>query len=200
MKRMLALLLCLAVANTSAADDFAHRKAVDELMSATQAESIVEGWRKRYEAQAEEVIVASLGGRSEAQLNEAQREAIQRFRIQGREALARGISWKSMQEAVRLAYMKVFTESEALELAAFYRTSLGRKLLQGLPQVSDGIARAVRSEVDGMRPELQKIGAEFTADFERMAGKVAAPQRASERKAGPGATCRNFNPKTGCRN
>lgn len=206
MKRML-IALVLVCASTSHADEISYRKTIDELMSVTQAESIIAGWRRRYETQAMDVVAEALQGRSEAQLSEAQRGVVQRFRERGREALEDGISWEKMRDPTRKAYMEAFTESEARELTAFYRTPLGQKVLTRLPLVAEGVARGVRNQIDAMRPQLQRISADFSNEFER-AGRTANldsaefPVRPMPVTRSVGAKkkgCENYNPKVGCR-
>lgn len=201
MRRMV-ILLAMLCAQEAWADAASYRQAVDDLMSATQAENIIAGWRKRYEAQAMDLVTETLQGRSEAQLSEAQREAVRRFRMRGKEALEQGLSWEKLREPTRQAYMEAFSESEARELAAFYRTPLGQKLLTRLPVVSDGVARGVRTQIDAMRPQLQGISAEFSSEFERagrpLAARATPPVEAAPAKnSSPApAAC---NPKVGCR-
>ena len=209
MKRVAAIFL-MGCSLTAWADEAAHRKLAEELMGLTQTEISVRNWRKRIEGQAQEVIDEAMQGRRPEQLGEAQRQAVRRFTERGGQVLDGGLNWSRLKEPLARLYMETFTESETRELVAFYRTPTGQKMLSGLPALSEGIARIVRGQVDGMRSQLQGISQDFHAEFARAAnepppgrtaGKVPdkAPEKALVRApSSAGAGCVNARTGRSC--
>lgn len=175
MKRFAALLLLLCSC-AAWADEASHRRVAEELMGLTQTEATVRNWRKRFEAQAQEMVEEAVQGRRPEQLSDAQRQSVRRFSEHGAEALDAGLNWNKLKDPLAKLYMDTFTESETRELVVFYKTALGQKMLRGLPALSEGIAKIVRAQVDVMRPQLQGISQDFQAEFARAAS--AAPSGA----------------------
>jgi len=203
-KRFAAGLLLGLACMTVRADEDSHRRLADELMGLTQSEAAVRSWRKRYAGQAQEIVDEAIRGRRPDALDAEQRKAVERFDARVDSALDGALAWHKLRESLLRIYMDTFTEMETRELVTFLKTQTGRKMLMGLPALSDGIARTVRGEVDAIRPQLQAISQDFQDEFARTRGATRTGETTQDKSAGESmlrraqeAGGRCVNPKNG---
>ena len=145
---VVALVCSLGAALPVQADAASHRKAVLELFSAMKMESIA--------AQAIDAILA-------AQLQANPEMAPLEPKL--RQFFTKYMSWKAMQEDYVVLYMQAFSESEITQLAAFYKTSVGRKSIEKMPALMQKGAEIGADRVRKHMPELlQLLGATPSAN------------------------------------
>jgi len=74
-----------------------------------------------------------------------------------REFHDRYMSWEVVRPALVQIYAEAFSESEVRELIAFYRTPIGRKLVERTPALTRGIADVMNRIVLEHQTELMEI-------------------------------------------
>ena len=72
--------------------------------------------------------------------------------------------WDAMEADIVQIYLDTFNESELREITAFYRTELGRKLLDRMPEI---LQRSMALTQQRLQHELPKIMKEIHALIER---------------------------------
>lgn len=196
MKSLVAVFLCLGCSVVLAANSVSHRKAVDDLMEAMQAESVLTAWRKRLDGQAIEVINERLNGKSESDLSETQRAAIQRFSLRANASLDEALTWGQLREPIAQAYLNAYTESEVRELLDFYRSKIGQKALRQGPKLAEEINQVMRAQIQKTLPEFQQIGQDFKTEFDAVVPRPLERSTAVKSLAS-NAPVSGVNPKTG---
>jgi hypothetical protein len=201
MKRMMAIALWMT-ASLAWGSEATHRQAVEELMQVLSTANVVQGWRQRLDGNAVDVINEALAGKTESQLNDAQRAAIEQFSEKARSSLDQALDWQRFRDPVARIYMENYSESEVRELLAFYRSPLGKKAMQQGPRVADAMNSLIRSQLQSTLPEFQRIGQEFNREFARVSKPGArAPERQASQPApalaAGAAVATGVNPKTG---
>ena len=100
-------------------DDQSHRKAAENLLLVMEVE-------KSLPKIAEQVVDTQV--QQNPQLA-SQREILQRF-------LTKYVNWESVKEDTITAYTQEFTEPELKKLTEFYKTPLGKKANEKMPQLA----------------------------------------------------------------
>jgi len=114
-------LIIMAVVLTHAVawgDEKSHRKAAENLLIVTNVD-------KSLPKIVEQVLASQL--QQNPQLT-PYRDVMQRF-------LNKYMHWESLKEDVMTAYTQEFTEPELKQLTAFYKTPLGQKAVEKMPQL-----------------------------------------------------------------
>ena len=176
MQRLAALLLLLC-SSVAWADEASHRALAEELIGLTHADDSVLAWRKRFDAQAQEMVKATTDGRTETALTDAQKLAVERFSQRGGAVLDEALAADRVHEPLVRMYMQTFTEDESREIAVFLKTAAGQKLLGNLPALSDGVAGVVRTQVDAIRPRLNSIAQDFQTEYTQASPHAARTVR-----------------------
>jgi len=196
MKRFIAVFL-LGFSLAALADDVTSLKVTEELLGVLQVEGQVKDWRQRLDAQAIETINHALQGKTEAQLQESEKAAIARFSQRATVALDTGLNWEKLKLPAAKIYQEAFSEAEMRELLLFYKSPAGQKLLSKQAQISEATIQMLRNQVQGMLPELLRIGQEFSDDYSRSSTKVTKPASLPAAPSVAPTQCLGVNPRTG---
>lgn len=146
------------------ADEASHRASAERFLKLANAQ----GMTAPVYAQVNNLINAQfsqLGG-------SLQYESVLRsYQQQAREVLDRELAWESMRDELIDLYLPVFSEDEFEELAQFYQSPTGRKLMQHLPQLTRDSMAISRTRVEErLEPEIQLL-------LERMANEIEERQQ-----------------------
>lgn len=79
----------------------------------------------------------------------------------------RYMSWGALRDDYALLYAEAFTEAELRELAAFYRSPIGRKVARTTPQLMSRASALGEKAVEARLPELQQM---IMAEMTRQSG------------------------------
>jgi hypothetical protein len=84
------------------------------------------------------------------------------------------MTWESLKPDFIQIYSEVFTEQEIKDLTAFYKTPLGQKLIEKMPEVSEKSMLIMQKRMPAMMADMQKTIQESVAQ-----AKAAAKAKAS---------------------
>lgn len=181
MKKLLLLAVLALAARPAAAQQTApapsasHVQAAEQLLVASDAENAMrKGMQRMMEMQAEQnPMLASM------------RDILEDF-------YARHMGWERMKPEMVRVYTSTFSESEIHELTAFYRTEIGRKMSERMPEIMARSTEMSQRIVQEHMPELtQKIMERMQSDPELMrrameqAERMAPPQAGTKQPATP---------------
>lgn len=172
MRHFAALVLCgLLLPPAAMADPASHRAAAERFLKLAKAE----GMTAPVYSQTEQVLAARFAQAGGSTQDEA---ILHEYRERARALLDRQLSWSAMRDELVELYLPVFSEQEFEELAAFYRSPAGSKLLEHLPaltRASMGIARTRVEQV--IAPQLEQLVAGMIGELEeRQAGRAAGAE------------------------
>lgn len=68
-----------------------------------------------------------------------------------------GLAWKKIRKPFIKLYTKTYSESELKELIAFYKSSIGKKMLKRMPKLSVDTSALAQSLIQKIMPKIQKI-------------------------------------------
>lgn len=118
----------------------AHRAAAEELMSATRMTELTDSISKQ---------IVDMQLRSNPGMVMFQDIMV--------DFLERHLSWEKIKDEIIESYVEVFTEAELLELTAFYRTPLGEKTLEQMPELMQRGMEIAQAKLTVHLPELQRL-------------------------------------------
>jgi hypothetical protein len=144
----------LGFAIPAAADEASHRQAADDFLQASGAAASMD-------AAATQMI----------DLQAKQNPAIAGLRDVMKKFMNKYVSYSAVKEDLISLYVEEFTESELKELAAFYRTPVGKKAAEKVPVMMAKGAELGMKKVQANQAELIKM---IQAE---MAKKAGAPQQ-----------------------
>ncbi|MFA5678465.1 MAG: DUF2059 domain-containing protein [Pseudomonas sp.] len=162
MPLLIALLLCcLMLVPVAHADEASHRAAAERFLKLANAE----GMTAPVYTQTEQLMTArfaQMGG-------SLQYESILRnYRQRARAMLDEQLSWPAIRDELVALYLPVFTEQEFDELAAFYRSPAGSKLLEHLPELTRNSMAITRHRVEQIiAPQLEQLVDEMESEVEK---------------------------------
>lgn len=137
---LLAALISLALCVTHGhADEQSHRQAVEELLTAMRMDVTL--------TKSIEMQMTAGGGSPE--MVEATKEFYSKY-----------LTWDSVKPELLATYMEKFTEAEIRDLAKFYRTSVGQKLLEAQPALSAAVTKILMDRTREHMDEYQRMMAE----------------------------------------
>lgn len=78
-------------------------------------------------------------------------------------------TWQKLKEPMIAAYSEVYTKSEIEQLIAFYRSPLGRKVLENTPQLTDLSLRMIQQQMQAtLMPKMHQLQHDMTIEFAQL--------------------------------
>lgn len=160
-------LACLLLSPLAGADQASHRASAERFLKLANAE----GMTAPIYSQTEQLLTArfaQMGG-------SMQYESILRdYRQRARALLDTQLSWDAIREELVDLYLPLFSEQEFEQLAAFYQSPAGSKLLQHLPQLTQDSMAITRERVEQiLAPQLEQLVEEMEVEVEaRQTGRA----------------------------
>ncbi|HEY3278691.1 MAG TPA: DUF2059 domain-containing protein [Syntrophorhabdaceae bacterium] len=168
MKRLIIFVLCITAvtALTAMADDAAGRK-----QAAMELVEIMNGRAMRDEmVKAVDDMMEKQFEFAAADLSAEARKTMEALKKEYFDWLSESLSWEQMRTLFVDVYTEVFTEEEMKELNGFYRSPLGRKMLDKMPRLIEATMRKSREMVQKKLPE-------FNARLDALVSDVTAKYR-----------------------
>jgi hypothetical protein len=142
----LSLVIATAWATVLSADPTSHRQAAEKLLELIDMQ-------EKIDASVETVVTLQL------QQEPALREHVELLRA----FLEKQIGWNGMHDELITMYQQTFTEEELNAMNSFYSSSVGRKLIQRLPDLIQQRDRLAMQRLQEHLGELQQEIASQTA-------------------------------------
>ncbi|WP_193072932.1 DUF2059 domain-containing protein [Pseudomonas sp. FME51] len=145
------ILCCLFMVPLANADEASHRASAERFLKLANAE----GMTAPIYTQVEQLLTArfsQMGG-------SMQHESILRnYHQQARTLLDAQLSWEAMRGELADLYLPVFSEEEFEQLAAFYSSPAGSKLMQHLPELTRNSMAITQERVEQhISPKLEQL-------------------------------------------
>ncbi|SDS52737.1 hypothetical protein SAMN05216198_2150 [Halopseudomonas litoralis] len=154
------VICCLFISQLVHADEGSHRASAERFLKLANAE----GMTAPIYSQVEQLLTArftQMGG-------SMQHEAVLRsYQQQARALLDAQLSWEAMRGELADLYLPIFNEAEFEQLAAFYSSPAGSKLMQHLPQLTHASMAITQERVEQhISPKLEQLLEQMTAEVE----------------------------------
>ncbi|NBA97251.1 DUF2059 domain-containing protein [Pseudomonas sp. R5(2019)] len=96
------------------------------------------------------------------------------YQAKANAALDSAIGWNKLKPDMIKLYTTNFTETELKDLVAFYKSPLGRKVLEKMPVVTQQSAQLTQQKLESAVPVVNKLLADMTNELDPAAAKAAA--------------------------
>ncbi len=159
-------LLCWALVGVSgfvvpaAADEVSHRASAERFLKLANAE----GMTAPVYDQVARLITAQfsqMGGSMQYE------PVLRHYQQQARQVLDRELAWEAIRGDLVDLYLPLFSEDEFEQLAQFYQSPAGRKLMKHLPQLTRDSMAVSRTRVETLvEPEIQTLLEQMMKDIE----------------------------------
>ena len=160
---LLLLLICLT-AFPVAADDASHRASAERFLKLANAERMTQPVY-------DEVSRALHGHFAQAGGSMRQEKLLRSYQQRARAEVDKHLAWPVIKDELVDVYLPLFSEAEFNALSEFYESGVGRKLLENLPQLTEGSMEVVRSRTrDLISPQIDAMLVEMAGELEPRQG------------------------------
>ena len=176
MRRSLVVMLLLLGMNWSSdllAEDAAHRASAERFLKLARAETLADPLYQQV-SQLLTQHFAQVGGsfQYESILREHQQLARERLDVY--------LSWEAMKDELVELYLPLFSREEFEQLADFYQSPVGRKLIEHLPRLSSASAAVAQQRWD------THLAADIQQVLEQMDSALETRQLGTRESSGKG--------------
>lgn len=141
--------------------DPAARAAARELLDAMNAKNVIDTLRQQMDVTFDK-LMADLPLKTDAD-----RAAAQRAKEKAVALIDDMISWERMEPMMLRIYSKVYTAEELHDIAVFYRSPPGQKLLAKMPQVMQESMQESLQMMKDLMPKMQQLANETRSELEK---------------------------------
>jgi|LSQX01.2.fsa_nt_gb hypothetical protein len=155
MRRTLPLILSLSLfALPVQADDTRPKAYAEEILAMTNAQSIMDGiisnLRRTFDLGVERLKVPA-----------EKQKIVEEYSERLDQLLAQNLKWQDIQTELVNSYTQFFTEQELAEIANFYKSPLGQKMIDTMPKLMQQAALLGQQQVRQTLPEIQGLTQEM---------------------------------------
>ena len=170
MRRFVLLSLAvLAMSTATVADEVSHREAAHRVLEASQAEKSLDQVLEIFDGMLAQQM-ASLDLPAEGQ------EAAREMQAEMTSWMTDLLRWEEMSAFLETMYVEVFSEEELNQLADFYDSEIGQKLLERQPEILQKTMEWTQGQVAERMPEfLERVEAR-TKELEERFRTAEAPE------------------------
>lgn len=153
-----ALLLCSATAMAAPATE----SSVRQLLTVTQAHTLVERVRTQFDALMSNAIQQSLQGKTPTP---KQQQAIDNMKNKMVALVMGELEWAKLEPVYLRLYQESFSEEEVAGMLAFYKTPAGQAVIHKMPVLMQKTMVDVQQRMAALNPKMQKIQERFKAEM-----------------------------------
>ena len=90
---------------------------------------------------------------------------LETYQAKANTALDQAIGWNKLKPDMVKLYTANFSESELKDLVKFYQSSLGKKVLEKMPQLTQQSAQMTQAKLESAVPVVNKLLEDMTAEL-----------------------------------
>lgn len=143
-----------ALAPAAMADAQSHEAAARELLEVMETSDLIDQMNPQLDALFNEMMPDHNLPPDESELMDAFEEEL-------KVAIYETVSWTRMEKDFLALYMNVFSESEIRELTAFYRTPLGQKTIEKMPQLTQESMQLTMRYIGEMDARIDAVATKY---------------------------------------
>lgn len=158
MKKLIALAALLAVAPAYTQEQPASESSVRELMTLTNARSLLDQAYGQLDGMMEQAMKDAIGGRS---ITAEQDKLLAEMRAKMVALVRRQMSWEKLEPDYLRLYMATFSQAEVDDMNAFYKSPGGQAVIAKLPRLMQNLMQTVVTDMQALTPEIQALENEY---------------------------------------
>ncbi len=140
LRLLFAIAIASAIASVAIADTKSHRKAAEDLLTTMGVEN---------------QMARSIDQSLEAQIKMT--PVMAQFKEPMKKFFSKYMSYASLKDDLITTYVDAFTEKELKEITAFYKTPVGKKMVEKMPELMSKGMEIGMKRVQDNQAELQKM-------------------------------------------
>ena len=157
-------ILCLMGAGSLYADEQSQRKLAEELLTIMKIGKQVDATFDRMKTMHKEQMNSM--GVSGGSLSSQDKMM---------DLMAQEMSWEKMKDDYIAAYSEVFTQEELQGLIDFYKTPLGQKYVEKMPELTTKLMQVGNKHTMQLMPKIKAITSEMTNEIMRKSQETTPP-------------------------
>ena len=166
MKRLI-LTLCLVLAcGTAYSGEKEHRALAEELIKITDGDKVMDGMKAQVSMVFQQIT-------SQMNVQEADKPKLEKYTKRFEDILKEDMDWGKVRTQYVDLYTGTFTEKEIKSLVDFYKSDLGKKVSEKMPELMQKSMLVARTHMEIVVPKLEALTEEMRKEFEPAA--PAAP-------------------------
>ncbi|VVN65771.1 DUF2059 domain-containing protein [Pseudomonas fluorescens] len=108
---------------------------------------------------------------------ESKKALLETYQAKANAALDQAIGWNKLKPDMVKLYTSNFSETELKDLVAFYKSPLGKKVLEKMPQLTQQSAQMTQAKLESAVPVVNKLLADMTAELEPKGAAAPAKKK-----------------------
>ena len=174
MKRLI-LTLCLVLAcGTAYSGEKEHRALAEELIKITDGDKVMDGMKAQVSMVFQQIT-------SQMNVQEADKPKLEKYTKRFEDILKEDMDWGKVRTQYVDLYTGTVTEKEIKSLVDFYKSDLGKKVSEKMPELMQKSMLVARTHMEIVVPKLEALTEEMRKEFEPAA--PAAPAGAAPAKS-----------------
>ncbi len=165
--RPFALLAALLLVTPTHAAEDAARAAALQLIEVTETAAAMEQMQNQMKAMLNQSM-------QQLQIPPEGEEIAQRYMAEMGKLISDEMQWSKIEEDVISIYTRVFTADELNQLTEFYRTPLGQKLLEKMPEVMQASVAMSQRQMQRVIPQIEQLSRQMADEIR--AKQATAPK------------------------
>lgn len=158
MYKKLAIIALLLVASVVSADETKQRALAEEMLKASQADSVLENMSKQVNAMFAQTV-------KQMNVPEERRAEAEKYQQRLNKILEEEMAWSKLKGQFIDVYVEVFSEEELEELVSFYNSPVGKKLISKMPRLMQKSMGLAQQHMQTIIPKIKALSQEMQAEL-----------------------------------
>ena len=156
---ILTLLTSVVITSTAVASPESHRQAVEEMLAISRVDQMLEPMM-------DNVMTVMQQQMSQVNIPEDKKPIVDKYNQKIIETLRHEMRWENMQEDFVALYLEVYSEEEIRGLTDFYKTPLGQKMLDKMPELMQASMQISQGLLQQTLPKIQQLSQEMALEIQ----------------------------------
>ena len=156
---ILTLLTSVVITSTAVASPESHRQAVEEMLAISRVDQMLEPMM-------DNVMTVMQQQMSQVNIPEDKKPIVDKYNQKIIETLRQEMRWENMQEDFVALYLEVYSEEEIRGLTDFYKTPLGQKMLDKMPELMQASMQISQGLLQQTLPKIQQLSQEMALEIQ----------------------------------
>lgn len=165
MYRAILILALLAICSIAQASETSHRAAVEKMFQASNAEKMIDSMYSQMESMIEQQF-------KQMDLPEDAKPIMAKYQNKIWNITKSELSWMKIKDDMASAYMNVYSENEINELTKFYKSPVGIKFINRMPELTQQMFNLIQNRIPALLSKLEQIEQEMKNEIELSKSKA----------------------------
>lgn len=156
---IITLLTTLFLSSIAVASTDSHRQAVEDMLSISRVDKMIEPMM-------ENVMSVMQQQMSQVEIPEDKMPIVEKYNQKIIDTLRQEMRWERMKDDFVKLYLEVYTEEEIRGLTEFYKSPLGQKMLDKMPELMQASLQISQGLLQQTLPKIQQLSQEMALELQ----------------------------------